>query len=58
MILLLLALTTAPVHTRVPCWIVKAYAAALGPEGAKQKGRAMGYTDGEMDAVRARCGLR
>jgi len=57
-ILLLIALNTTPlIHSRVPCWIVKAYHSALGPEGAMQKGRALGYTDAEMDAIKKRCQL-
>lgn len=60
MIFLLLALTTTQplIHSRVPCWIVRAYHSALGPEGATQKGRALGYTDAEMEAIKKRCGIK
>ena len=58
MILLLIALTTSPIHTRVPCWIVKAYVATLGEAGAREKGHVHGYTDVEIDAVKRRCGLK
>lgn len=57
MILLLIALTAAPAHTRVPCWIVKAYVGTLGPVAARAKGHEHGYTDAEIDAVRVRCGI-
>ncbi len=59
MILLLIALNSDPlIHSRVPCWIVRAYAATLGPEGAAAKGRAHGYSDAEMEAIKKRCGIK
>lgn len=53
-----LVLLASPVHTRIPCWIVKAYVATLGEAGAREKGHAHGYTDVEIDAVKRRCGLK
>lgn len=58
MILLLLALSTTPQHTHVPCWIVRAYLTTLGESGARQKGHENGYTDAEIDAIKARCKLK
>lgn len=53
-----LVLLASPVHTRIPCWIVKAYVATLGEAGAREKGHVHGYTDIEIDAVKRRCGLK
>ena len=56
---LVLALNTTPlIHTKVPCWMVKAYHSALGPEGAASKGHALGYSDAEMEAIKKRCGIK
>ena len=56
MILLLVFLSTAPiVHYTVPCWMVRTYIDVYGEKAARLRGKANGYTDAEMDAVRARC---
>ena len=58
MIFLLIALTTtapAPKHHQVPCWLVKSYITMVGEEAARKLGRKHGYTEVEIDAVKARC---
>jgi len=54
-IVALFLLTAAPAHATVPCWLVHAYIDVLGEKAARAKGRQHGYTDAEIDAVRARC---
>ena len=55
MISLLVFLGTATPHSTIPCWLVHAYIEVLGEKAARAKGKAHGYTDAEIDAVRARC---
>jgi hypothetical protein len=58
MLLLLIALASGPNKTTVPCWIAEAYVATLGEKGARNKGKAHGYSDAEIEAIKARCKIK